>query len=72
MTTRIVLYLAEALRQQARNYHIWLKDRTPLCWCRFEDFTLNPQCEDQPQCTAARAALAAAQLSDDAEPEADG
>lgn len=55
---QLVDELADALRQQAGNYRIWLTDPTrPLCWCRGYDFE-EARCTDEPQCVAARAALA--------------
>ena len=47
--------LVEALLRLAGNYDY--RDDQELCWCRHVDGTINPRCEDQEQCTRARAAL---------------
>jgi len=51
--------LREALRMQAANYRqVKRGEDAEYCWCRFADWTVNEKCEDQPQCRAAREALA--------------
>lgn len=49
--------LQDALRMQACNYHLTVND-DELCWCRFADWTINPKCQNQRQCIAAKQALA--------------
>ena len=62
----LVEALVEALEHNAHNWHSVQDDpiRHRYCWCYHEDGTISPQCQDQPQCAMARAALAKARGED--------